>query len=152
MNVIILYDTKFGNTEAIAKAIGEGMKEVGFDDVLVQNGGKTTHNELLESDIWIFGCPTHRGKTSSHFKRLLKWMSKDTIPDTYGFAFETRLEESEGGAARIIQEVMEGAGIEIINEPESFIVLGKEGPIADGEERRAMTLGRKIAGEMRNRS
>jgi len=152
MNVIILYDTKFGNTEDIAKAIGEGMKEVGFDDVLVQNGGKTTHNELLERDIWIFGCPTHRGKTSSHFKRLLKWMKKDTIPDTYGFAFETRLEDKEGGAASIIQDVMAGAGIEIINEPESFIVLEKEGPLAEGEERRAMTLGRKIAGEMRNRS
>jgi flavorubredoxin len=152
MNAIILFDTKYGNTETIAKAIGNGMKEVGFDDIVVQNGGKTTHNELLEKDIWIFGSPTHRKRTSSNFRKLLKWVEHDTVPDTLGLAFETRMEDQEGGAARMIHGSMAGSGIEMLLEPESFIVEDKKGPLCSGEEERAVSLGRKIAGMVRDRS
>jgi flavorubredoxin len=149
MNAIILYDTKYGNTEIIAKAIGNGMTEEGFDEVVIQNGGKTTHDELLEKDIWIFGSPTHKGTTSSHFKKLLKWVRADTIPDTRGFAFETRLGDSEGGAAQVIQHAMAGSGIVLIHETTSFVVEAKQGPLSPGEEERAFSLGREIADRFR---
>ncbi|NYT11174.1 MAG: hypothetical protein GKC03_01320 [Methanomassiliicoccales archaeon] len=150
MTAIILYDSKFGNTEQIAKAICSGMKEVGFDDVSAKSGGTTTPDELRIAEVWIFGCPTQKGGTSGRYKKLFKWMRKNMVPDKIGFAFETRLEGSEGGAAAVIEAVMQECGVEIIHEPESFVVEGKTGPLVYGEIDRAITLGRKIAGELRD--
>ncbi|HUV25399.1 MAG TPA: flavodoxin domain-containing protein [Methanomassiliicoccales archaeon] len=150
MKAVIIYDTKFGNTEEIAKAICSGMKEVGFNDVSAKSGGATTPNELRDAELWIFGCPTQKGGTSGKYKKLFKWMRKNMVLDRMGFAFETRLEGSEGGAAAKIEAVMQECGVEIIHEPESFVVEEKTGPLAYGEIDRATTFGRKIAGEMRD--
>ena len=150
MTAIILYDSKYGNTEAIAKAICNGMKEVGFDDVSAKSGGATTPDELRIAEVWIFGCPTQKGGTSGKYKKLFKWMRKNMVPDREGFAFETRLEGSEGGAAAKIESVMKECGVEIIHEPISFLVESTTGPLVFGEIDRATTLGRKIAGELRD--
>jgi len=148
MNAIILYDSQRGNTETIAEAIESGMRQAGFDDVYSQRGGETTHNELREADIWIFGCPTYKGKTSGKFRRLLRWMKKEKAPDKMGFAFETRLDDSEGGAAAVIEAVMRKCGVEIIHDTESFAVEDWTGHLASGEEDRAFALGRTIAEEI----
>lgn len=150
MRAIILYDSRFGNTKAIANAICSGMKEVGFDDVSAKSGRETTPDELRIAEVWIFGCPTQKGGSSGKYKKLFKWMRKNMLSDKMGFAFETRLEDSGGGAAVSIEAVMQECGVEIIHAPESFAVEGKTGPLVFGEIDRATTLGRKIAGELRD--
>jgi flavorubredoxin len=150
IKTIVLYDSQYGNTEKIAKAICNGMKEVGFNEVLAQSGGRTTPDELREAEVWIFGSPTHKGRTSGKFKKLFKWMRKEMVPDRIGIAFETRLEGSEGGAASMIESVMRECGVRVIHEAESFVVEDKTGPLAQGEESRAISLGRRLAGDLRS--
>ena len=150
IKAIVLYDSRYGNTERIAKAICNGMKEVGFDEVIAQSGGRTTPDELRDSEVWIFGSPTHKGRTSGNFKKLFKWMRKELVLDRIGVAFETRLEGSDGGAASMIESVMKECGVTIIHEAESFVLEDKTGPLAQGEESRAISLGRKLAGDLRS--
>ncbi len=149
MKVLTVYDSKFGNTEIIAKAISEGMKEVGKSDVECKNGAAVLPEEMLEADVWVLGSPTHMWSASRNFKKLLKWVKKEAPADKRGVAFETRLDSAKGGAAKKIAKTLDKVGIEMIVEPASFAVTGNEGPLADGEEERAVTLGRRIAGELR---
>lgn len=123
---------------------------MGFNEVLAQSGGRTTPDELRESEVWIFGSPTHKGRASGNFKKLFKWMRKELVLDRIGIAFETRLEGSEGGAADMIESVMKECGVKIIHESESFVVEDKTGPLVQGEETRAVSLGRRLAGDLRS--
>jgi len=149
MKAIIIFDTKFGNTQVIADAICDGMKEVGFNDVKVQNGNYTIPEELRDADVWIFGSPTHMRGTTRNFKKLLKWIKKEQPLGKMGVAFDTRLEGSSTGAANKIADAMEKNGVKLIHEPAPFTVVANEGPLASGEESRAVTLGRRIVGDLR---
>lgn len=149
MKVIILYDTKYGNTEKVAKAISEGMKEVGFGEVTVKSGSETTPQELREAGVWIFGSPTHIGTTTRNFKRLIRWMKKERPVGKKGVAFDTRLEKSRRGASDKLVHVMQALEIEILDGPFYFRVKDVKGPLITGELEKATTLGRKLAGQIR---
>lgn len=149
MKVIVLYDTKYGNTEKVAKAICEGMKEVGFSEVVVKSGSETTPGELREAGVWILGSPTHIGSTTRNFKKLIRWMKEEKPKGQRGVAFDTRLEKAKKGASDKLVKVMQAVGMEILDGPFNFRVKGIEGPLLDGELERATTIGRKLAGEIR---
>lgn len=149
MKAIVLYDSKYGNTEQVAKGICSGMKEVGFSSVECRRGSTVTPEELLSTEIWILGSPTHMGGVSRNFKQMIKWMGGQDLQGIRGTAFDTRLENMKGGASQRISEAMIRSGIQMLLDPESFIVKGRKGPLAEGEEARAISFGRRIAGALR---
>lgn len=149
MKTIILYDTKFGNTEEIAKAIGGGMREAGYQEVEVKCGSETRPDELREAEIWIFGSPTHMGGTTRNFKKLMRWMKKQGPQSKRGMAFDTRMEDAKKGAADKIAQAMLSVEVEMLCDPPSFIVQDREGPLSQGELERATAIGRKLAAQIR---
>lgn len=150
MKVVVMFDSKYGNTESIARSICSGMKEVGISQVECKMGNQVTPDELRTADVWVLGSPTHMGGVSRNFKKLFKWMRKEELHGKRGAVFETRLGNMSGGAAQKIGEEMLRAGIQLVSDPESFIVEGRKGPLADGEEARAVVFGRRIAGTLRS--
>ncbi|MFP4170347.1 MAG: flavodoxin family protein [Methanomassiliicoccales archaeon] len=150
MKVLIVYDSSHGNTEAIAKSICSGMKEVGNHQVTAKKGNTVTPEEMREAEVWILGSPTHMGGPTRKFKKLLKWVGKEVAPASKGMAFDTRMPSEGKGASSRIHQVMKGAGVEMLGDPEGFQVEGRKGPLAQGEERRAVTLGRKLAALIRS--
>jgi NAD(P)H dehydrogenase (quinone) len=69
--VIIVYDSKTGNVEKMARAVAEGALKVEDVEVEVKSVGETTFNDLLSSDGIILGSPTHLGLLSANMKQLL---------------------------------------------------------------------------------
>jgi len=58
MKSLIVYDSMYGNTEKIAKAIGDGLT----GEVKVVRVGEVNPAELKTFDLLILGSPVHGGR------------------------------------------------------------------------------------------
>jgi len=149
MTVLVAHDSSYGNTEKIAQAICSGMKEVGLTDVVCKRADATGPEDFKQADAWIVGSPTHIGGPTGEAKKALKIAFRSGAKGKKGASFDTRMANASKGAAEKLESMMEGEGIVILQKGEGFIVTGMKGPLADGEEAKAVSFGRRIAGSLR---
>jgi len=69
--VLVVYDSKTGNTEKTAKLVAEGVKEVEGVKCILKRVDDVSLDDLLKSDGIIIGSPTYYGLMSGKIKRLL---------------------------------------------------------------------------------
>lgn len=148
MKALIVYDSETGNTEKIAMAISAGMKEVGAS-VEVKKADDVKEEDFKAADAWVVGTPTHAWSATGKAKKALKMGIASGASGKKGSTFDTRFENAGKGGAEKLRKMMEEAGVQVVAPPEVFIVKGMKGPLVDGEEAKAATFGRKIAGALR---
>jgi hypothetical protein len=167
MRALVVYESIYGNTRAIAEAIAEGLAPAGEVDVRPVQEADDEGVDLL-----VVGGPTHmHGMTSSLSRRMaVKAGEEDGVPIEPGAreeqglrqwlrkrssgegrpaaAFDTRGDASPkltGMAARGIARRLHGADFRLVADPESFLVEDSEGPLAEGELERARSWGATLA-------
>jgi len=69
--ILVVYDSKTGNTEKMAFAVAEGAKEVGRVEVVVKKAEQTSLEDLLGADGIVMGSPTYYGQMSAKLKFLI---------------------------------------------------------------------------------
>jgi len=69
--ILIVYDSKTGNTEKMALAVAEGAKQVKKVKVTVKKVDKTSVEDLCNSDGIIIGSPTYYGQMSGKLKTFI---------------------------------------------------------------------------------
>lgn len=142
---LVVFDSKFGNTERIARALAAGLKEqkVEADCVGV---GQVRIDRLKEYGLLAIGGPTQYGTISAPMNVFLGRVPEAAVKGKKGFAFDTRYEdERAGSAAKEIQARMSELRMEILKPHASAIVLGGEGPLAKGAEETFRRLGAELA-------
>lgn len=163
MNAIVVYESIYGNTKAVAEAIAQGL------------GGApvVTPAELppdaTRADLLVVGGPTHihgmatarsraaaiepaRGPSTAKGVAtgpvLRDWLAELTrSDDAYAAAFDTRIDKPEwlsGAASHGIAQRMRHHGYTVLD-TSSFLVSGNEGPLQDGELERARRWGDQLA-------
>ncbi|MGI5827758.1 MAG: flavodoxin family protein [Patescibacteria group bacterium] len=152
MKTLIIYDSRFGNTEKVANAIAKGIGKPG--EVTVSKIGKENFSDLKAINLLIIGSPTYGGRPTQPVQNLLNKISGNELKDKNVAAFDTRAEADSFGlkllikvlgfAAPRIALILKGKGGNLVATPEGFIVEGKEGPLKEGELKRAEEWGRKI--------
>ncbi len=68
--ILIVYDSRTGNTEKMAFAVAEGVKEMNGSTAIVKKVDETKLDDLLKADGIIIGSPTYYGQMSSKVKEL----------------------------------------------------------------------------------
>ena len=71
IKVLIVYDSKTGNTEKMAAAIAEGAKEAGAEVTVKKIGDPFPLTLLEESDGVAFGSPTRYADVTNEMKDFL---------------------------------------------------------------------------------
>jgi NAD(P)H dehydrogenase (quinone) len=69
--ILIVYDSKTGNTEKMASAVAQGVEQVKGVEVVVTKVGKTSLDDLCDSDGIIMGSPTYYGEMSGKLKSFI---------------------------------------------------------------------------------
>ena len=69
--VLVVYDSKTGNTEKVAKLVAEGVEEVEGVRCVLKRVDDISLDDLSESDGIIIGSPTYYGLMSAKIKKLL---------------------------------------------------------------------------------
>ena len=130
MNALVVFESEYGNTEKIAKAIGEAI------GVAVHEVSEVNPADLAGYDLLIIGSPTHGGWFTEGIRDLLK-----ALPAFEGgkvAVFDTRTKKSIFGfAAPRMARSLQKKGWQLMALPEGFIVLGIQGPLERGELERA---------------
>ena len=155
MKVLIIYDSFFGNTEQIARAIGNALgsqKDVGTLRVSNAKQEQLTGLELL-----IVGSPTRAFRPAEAIKNFLKRISPDGLKGVKVAAFDTGIGMSDmkssalrilvkiaGYAAKPIADRLKKKGGDLVMPPEGFWVKGTEGPLKEGELERAAGWAKRI--------
>lgn len=71
VNMLIIYDSKTGNTEKVALLIAEGARRVEGINCKVKRVDSVTLEDLLKSDGIVIGSPTYYGCMSAKIKDLI---------------------------------------------------------------------------------
>ena len=67
---LVVYDSEKGNTEKVAKAIGEGIKEAGID-AEVKSVDNTSLDDLAAYDAIVLGSPTYFSNMTAKMKAFI---------------------------------------------------------------------------------
>lgn len=70
LSVLIIYDSRSGNTATMAQAVAKGAKEAEVQ-AEVKRVENVTMQDLLDADGIIMGSPTYFGQMSSKLKHLI---------------------------------------------------------------------------------
>ncbi|NPB06400.1 MAG: flavodoxin family protein [Aquificae bacterium] len=68
--VLVLYDTKTGNTSKMARLVAEGAKSVEGTEVRLKHVDEARKEDVLWADGLAVGTPTHMGMLSWKLKRF----------------------------------------------------------------------------------
>jgi len=70
VKILVVYDSETGNTEKMAFAVADGVKQVRGTNVVVKKAKETSNEDLLNADGIIVGSPTYYGQMSGTVKEL----------------------------------------------------------------------------------
>ena len=169
MRAVIVYESMFGNTHAIADAVGKGLEPM--LEVVVVPLAEAGRERWGDADLLVVAGPTHFHGMSR--LRSRKWAagiaakaSNDLVLDrdaegpgvrawlmslghghTKVAAVDTRLTGLAvftGRVSRAISRKLQKHGCEVVATPESFFVDSKH-HLEPGEEARAQEWGKRLA-------
>jgi hypothetical protein len=164
MQAIVVYESHYGNTEAVARAIAEGLG----DGARVMTTDEATPDVVAGVDLVIAGSPVMalRLPTDSMIETTTKddraprpadtthpslraWLEQ--LPAGHGrsASFETKLRWSPGGATGAIDSEFRRHGFKPAMKSQKFYVKSPYGPLREGELDRARMFGADLAVSMR---
>ena len=155
MKTLVLFESFFGNTEKIARAIGESLTPSTEVEVVRVNDVKPEQLEGI--NLLILGSPTRGFRPGEATQAFLFHLPAGSLTGIQAAAFDTRIDpngvtskmlrflvKSFGYADKSLISGLEKKGASIISTAQGFIVNGSEGPLKDGEVERAAALAKTL--------
>jgi hypothetical protein len=173
---LVVFESMYGGTHLIADAIAEGLALSG--GVLVVPVDRADHAMLQAADLVVVGGPTHAHGLSRESTRksavaaalnpakelqldpdaglvgLRDWFGSLGTVHAAAAAFDTRIDAPAtltGRASKSIGKLLRQHGLDLVIEPESFLV-DKASHLLPGEVDRARTWGEKLASTLASAS
>lgn len=164
MRAIVVYESHWGSTAEIARAIAEGIGP----EARALNTDEATAAVVADAELVVAGAPImafglpsdamieNVGKDPkapvpgdiSH-PPLRHWLESLPPSNAAAASFETKLRWSPGGATGAIDERLHDAGFRTIAKGQKFWVKTPYGPLREGEVDRARTWGSELAASVR---
>jgi hypothetical protein len=159
MKAVVVYESLWGNTAAVARSIAEGIGP----EAQALPTDEASPDVIADADLVVAGAPVIAFRLPTDGMRasvkgdpmappadlshpsMRSWL--ETLPTGHGgaAAFETRIHWSPGGSTGAISKGLAAAGYHSVAKPAKFVVAGKYGPLRDGELERARAWGSELA-------
>jgi hypothetical protein len=166
MNAIVVYESLWGNTAEVARAVADGLG-LGARALRVDEAAAA---DVAGADLIVAGGPVFGFKLSSPQMRdgirknpgrgpapdlscppLCTWLERLAPGSGWGAAFDTQVRGPFGKGAPEIARLLEAAGYASLAEPQGFVVKGRHGPLRAGETERARAWGAELARAVESR-
>ncbi|NJD59698.1 MAG: flavodoxin family protein, partial [Anaerolineae bacterium] len=143
MEMLVVYDSQYGNTEKIAQAIGKVLQEHG--NVPLVRLGEVKPDQLAGLDLLEIGSPSQQFRATEAMRTFLKALAPGGLKGVRTAAFDTRLtqafidkhpplgifERIFGYAAGRIAKALKQKGGQLVLPPEGFYVEDTPGPLVE---------------------
>ena len=160
MKSLVIYDSLYGNTEQIAKAIADALGTP--ETVTLRHVGDIQPGEMSDLTLLVVGSPTQRFNIKPEMKDFLNAIPDGSLRGVPVAAFDTRYPQSEidkipvlaffakiwgrsAYADRHIAQALKRKGGGPLLASEGFYVGGMEGPLLEGERERAADWAGQLA-------
>ncbi len=153
MKTLIIYDSFFGNTEVIAKAIG---KHFNSEETSIIRIADFKPEDLKGISTIIIGSPTRGFRPTELITKFINEYGQK-LPGLNFAVFDTRIEintiksgfarfivKTGGYAANTMSKKISKFGANLLVAAEGFLVTGEQGPLKEGETERAEKWGKEI--------
>lgn len=161
MNAVVVYESLWGNTAAVARAIADGLGPGACALTTAQADLPAIAGvQLIVAGAPVLGfkLPTEKMRQSvranpgkapappdlSH-PSMRAWLEELQPGAGWAAAFDTQVRGPFGSAGPEIAAALEQAGYAPLTKPAAFVVKGKFGPLKDGELERARRWGAELA-------
>ncbi|TFC30685.1 flavodoxin family protein [Cryobacterium sp. TMT1-3] len=163
MRALVVYESLWGNTKQVARAVADRLGGVGTVDIVDSDAAPTTVDGY---DLLVVGGPTHafsmtraatraeavKSHSAPHApaRGIREWLNELTRPAAAipAVTFDTRVDKPRmpGSAAKAARHELRSLGFETVVKQETFRVHGYEGPLLEAElERASAWAGEAIA-------
>jgi flavodoxin len=146
MKSLVVYFSKFGNTQKVAEAVAETLASAG--PVRVISIDQLGVSDLQGVDLVVMGSPTHRMNLPQAVRPLFESLPRRVMRGTPVAAFDTSYKMSRWlapfTAAHKLAPRLRKLGGKRVVPPETFNVVEREGPLYEGEIERARTWAASI--------
>lgn len=161
----VVYESLWGNTEAVARAVAEGLGSARSGGVSLTDVEHAAHDVPDDVDLVVIGGPTHafsmtrpntresavkQGAPASRASSgIREWVEDASGPAKVSVAtFDTRVATARhfpGSAARSAAKSVRKHHLGRVVDTCSFYVENVDGPLLDGELQRARAWGADLA-------
>jgi len=155
MNSLVVFESFFGNTEVVARAIAEALAAGGEARAL--RVAELEKHHLDGVQLLLVGSATRGFRPSPGTQAWLRTLGPGRLAGVRVAAFDTRVDVKQidnrflsfmvrlfGYAAEPIEKALVRAGGEVAGPAAGFIVEDKEGPLREGETDRARAWARGL--------
>lgn len=172
LTALVVYESMFGCTEAVATSVAQGLRTEGLE-VRLTNVRDAAPAGTEEPDLLVVGGPTHAFSLSRPATRedavrqgapaeaaetgLREWldaMGRGSGGGRLAAAFDTRVTKVRllpKAAATRAAHKLSRKGYQLVSRPTAFLVQDVRGPLEDGELEHAQIWGCTIARAARAR-
>ena len=147
VSVIVVYDTKYGNTKLVAEKIVEGIGEVESIETATSDVKDTDPKKAADYDAIIVGSPTHFGRPVRGINKFIDKLGKLDIKTKWVAVFDTYLGEDFEKSVKKMEQRISGKipKLKLITHGLSIRVDGMKGPVTEKEIPKCKDFGKKIA-------
>ena len=167
MRALLVYESMFGSTSEVARAVAAGLADEGLE-VEVDEVRAAPAAADAEFDLLVVGAPTHAFSLSRPATRkdavrqgadpdvagtgLREWIAalgpREEARRRPAAAFDTRVTKVRNlpkAASTRAAHLLSRHGYRLVTRPAPYLVRDVQGPLLDGETDRARAWGREVA-------
>lgn len=164
---LLVYESMFGCTESVARAVADGLHDGGFDVTTHVVSDPGDRPDLAEFQLLVVGAPTHafslsrpntrqeavlRGappeRARTGVREWLVGLEPGVGASRPAVAFDTRVTKVRHlpkAASTRAAHLLSRSGFTVVSRPAPFFVKDLTGPLVEGELDRAHAWGRDVA-------
>ncbi|UCE16890.1 MAG: flavodoxin family protein [Candidatus Bathyarchaeota archaeon] len=152
--VIVVYESKYGNTKLVAETIIEGMRKVEGIETVIKELKEVDFNKIANYDAILIGSPNHFGGPTRSPKKFIDKIGKLPLRGKLFAVFDTYIRgDFEKAVKKMEKRINEKAPeLKQITSGLSIKVQGMKGPIVEGELPKCKEFGKKIATQLKTSS
>jgi flavodoxin len=135
MKSVVVYFSKFGNTQKVAETIAQVLATTGSVDVIPSD--QLSASNLQGADLVVMGTPTHNMNLPKNVKPVLENLPRRILAGIHVAAFDTSYKMSwwlnHFTAVKRLDRKLRKLGGKRVVPPVIFHVMEREGPLYPGE-------------------
>ncbi len=152
LKIIIVYESKYGNTKNVAEAILDGIKEIGEIEFSLNEVKEVNLDNISDYDAILIGSPNHMGGPTRGIKKFIDELSKLKLEGKMFAVFDTCFEKDFKKAVNKMEKRMSEKvpSMKKLAPGLSIKVQGMKGPIIDGELPKCKDFGKEVATKLKS--
>jgi flavodoxin len=153
MKILIIYDSKYGNTKVAAKNILEGLKKVEGVGAEIKSVKDVDLDIVGNFDVLILGAPNHMSSPSRTMKKFVAKLAELDLKAKEVAVFGTysgRMRAVDRAVKKLEKLVKKTLPkLKLLSPSLSVRVKGVTGPVAEGELIKCQEFGNRIANQVK---